>query len=45
MPVSPSDRELVEEFGVAVVECSWARMEEIPWSRIGGRCQRLRKLQ
>ncbi|KAK9473030.1 UPF0293 protein C1F3.04c [Dipodascopsis tothii] len=41
IPVSPADRELVEENGVAVVECSWARMEEIPWSRIGGRCNRL----
>jgi pre-rRNA-processing protein TSR3 len=23
------------------VECSWARVKEVPWSRIGGRCERL----
>ncbi|KAG7828938.1 hypothetical protein KL920_002731 [Ogataea angusta] len=39
--VSPSDRSLVEEIGVAVVECSWARLEEIPFSKIGGRNERL----
>ncbi|KAF8328176.1 uncharacterized protein EI90DRAFT_2998135 [Cantharellus anzutake] len=32
--VSPSDRGLVESAGLAVVECSWARLEEVPFSRI-----------
>ncbi|KAK9477245.1 hypothetical protein V1514DRAFT_353440 [Lipomyces japonicus] len=41
VPVSPADREILEEHGTAVVECSWARVQEIPWSRIGGRCERL----
>ncbi|KAK9375888.1 uncharacterized protein V1513DRAFT_376819, partial [Lipomyces chichibuensis] len=41
VPVSPSDREILEEHGAAVVECSWARVQEIPWSRIGGRHERL----
>ncbi|KAK9369221.1 hypothetical protein V1509DRAFT_620086 [Lipomyces kononenkoae] len=41
IPVSPCDRELLEEHGAAVVECSWARVQEIPWSRIGGRHERL----
>ncbi|RMD41984.1 hypothetical protein DV735_g3139, partial [Chaetothyriales sp. CBS 134920] len=39
--VSPADRELLEQFGAAVVECSWVRVKEVPWSRIGGKCERL----
>ena len=34
VPVSPSDREQIQKFGIAVVECSWARLEEIPFSKI-----------
>jgi len=39
--VSPADRELLEQYGAAVVECSWKRVEEVPFSRIGGKCERL----
>ena len=39
--LSGADRELLEQHGAAVVECSWARIKEVPWSRIGGRCERL----
>ncbi|GLI78023.1 ribosome bioproteinsis protein tsr3 [Penicillium ochrochloron] len=39
--VSPADRELMEQHGAAVVECSWVRVKEVPWSRIGGKCERL----
>jgi pre-rRNA-processing protein TSR3 len=39
--VSPADRELLEQHGAAVVECSWVRVKEVPWSRIGGKCERL----
>ncbi|OJJ47514.1 hypothetical protein ASPZODRAFT_141103 [Penicilliopsis zonata CBS 506.65] len=39
--VSPADRDLLEQYGAAVVECSWVRVKEVPWSRIGGRCERL----
>ncbi|OAX81026.1 hypothetical protein ACJ72_04636 [Emergomyces africanus] len=39
--ISPADNELLEQFGVAVVECSWVRTQEVPWSKIGGRCERL----
>lgn len=39
--VSPADRELLEVHGAAVVECSWVRVKEVPWARIGGKCERL----
>ncbi|KAH0441896.1 hypothetical protein CcaCcLH18_01756 [Colletotrichum camelliae] len=39
--VSPADRDLMEQYGAAVVECSWARMQEIQWGKVGGKCERL----
>jgi len=39
--VSPSDREIVAKAGVAVVECSWARLEEIPFHKIKSPHERL----
>jgi pre-rRNA-processing protein TSR3 len=39
--ISPADRELMEQYGAAVVECSWARTKEINWSKVGGKCERL----
>ena len=39
--LSPADREILEQYGAAVVECSWNRIEEVPFSRIGGKCERL----
>lgn len=39
--VSPADRALLEQYGAAVVECSWVRVQEVPWSKIGGKCERL----
>ena len=39
--VSPADAPLLESQGVAVVECSWARVEEVQWNRVGGKCERL----
>jgi len=41
IPVSPADQGTLESYGAAVVECSWARLEEVPFARIGGRCERL----
>jgi pre-rRNA-processing protein TSR3 len=40
-PVSAADAPLLEQFGAAVVECSWNRVEEVPWSRLGGKCERI----
>ncbi|KAK0940010.1 ribosome biogenesis protein tsr3 [Friedmanniomyces endolithicus] len=39
--VNPADRGVLEQYGAAVVEASWNRIEEVPWSRIGGPNQRL----
>lgn len=39
--LSPADRAVLEQFGAAVVEASWKRIEEVPFSRIGGPNQRL----
>ncbi|KAJ9647143.1 ribosome biogenesis protein tsr3 [Coniosporium tulheliwenetii] len=36
-----ADAELLEQYGAAVVEASWKRIEEVPFSRIGGKCERL----
>lgn len=40
-PVSPADLPLLLEHGAAVVECSWARLAEVPFAKIGGRHERL----
>lgn len=39
--VCPDDREIVETFGAAVVECLWARLDEVPFGKIGGKHERL----
>lgn len=39
--LSPADNPLLEQYGAAVVECSWVRVKEVPWSKIGGKCDRL----
>ncbi|SCU79571.1 LANO_0A06744g1_1 [Lachancea nothofagi CBS 11611] len=39
--VCPNDLQIVEENGAAVVECSWARLDEVPFNKIGGKHERL----
>lgn len=39
--VCPNDRAIVEEHGASVVECSWARLDEVPFNKIGGKHERL----
>ncbi|KAI1359268.1 hypothetical protein F5Y08DRAFT_319963 [Xylaria arbuscula] len=39
--LSPADRELMDQYGAAVVECSWARTKEVQWNKVGGKCERL----
>lgn len=34
--VSPSDREIVAFGGVGVIDCSWAKLDEVPFQRIKG---------
>ncbi|WFD20391.1 ribosome biogenesis protein tsr3 [Malassezia caprae] len=39
--LSPADGPILREYGVAVVECSWARLDEIPFSKIKSPHERL----
>ncbi|KAK2460135.1 hypothetical protein APHAL10511_007814 [Amanita phalloides] len=39
--ISPADREIVLKGGLAVVECSWARLDDVPFSKIASPHERL----
>ena len=41
MPIAPCDREIVGNSGLAVVECSWARLDEVPFAKIKSPHERL----
>lgn len=40
--ISPEDDEIVQMSGLAVVECSWARLDEVPFNKIKSPYERLR---
>ncbi|KAH9850918.1 hypothetical protein C2E23DRAFT_734026, partial [Lenzites betulinus] len=40
-PVSPADHDIVAQNGLAVVECSWARLDEVPFKKIASPNERL----
>lgn len=39
--VSPADRDIIIEHGIAVVDCSWARIDEVPFAKIKSPHERL----
>ena len=39
--ISAEDYSIVEEYGLSVIDCSWARIDEIPFSRLRSRHHRL----
>ncbi|OCH87616.1 DUF367-domain-containing protein [Obba rivulosa] len=39
--ISPADRDIVLKNGIAVVECSWARLDDVPFSKIASPHERL----
>lgn len=39
--VSPADTPTLRAHGAAVVECSWARLSEVPFNKLGGKTERL----
>ncbi|GFZ42579.1 20S rRNA accumulation protein 3 [Saitozyma sp. JCM 24511] len=40
-PIAPCDNEVVQMSGLAVVECSWARLDEVPFGKIKSPHERL----
>ena len=39
--VSPADKPIIESAGLAVVDCSWARVDEVPFHKISSNRDRL----
>jgi len=41
IPVSPADLEIVEKSGISLIDCSWARLQEIPFRQMASGHHRL----
>ncbi|KAF5323273.1 hypothetical protein D9619_013474 [Psilocybe cf. subviscida] len=41
VPVSPADKDIIAAAGLAVVECSWARLDDVPFNKIASPHERL----
>lgn len=39
--LSPSDREIVETLGISVIDCSWAKVQELPYKQVRSGYHRL----
>lgn len=39
--VSPEDKEIIEQHGLAVIDCSWAKLDDTPFSKMKGNNPRL----
>lgn len=44
-PIAPCDDEIVKISGIAVVECSWARLDDVPFNKIRSPHERIRASQ
>ena len=40
---SMADHEIVKAYGIAVVDCSWAKLDDVPFNKIKGKHERLRQ--
>ena len=39
--VSAADHDVVAERGISVVDCSWAKLDDVPFAKIRGKHERL----